>query len=163
MKVHIRELTDDEIKLLVVESKKSFHLTLITKRKWKSFGSIYVLEDKNAFVGVCVVIHLKDIYKLGPVIVLRKYQGKGYGKILLKRVVADFEGKKLYIGSSNPKMSRIISSLGFKKLSSLWKLSLSVKAYLLHYIVESLNPAFVIDFLKKKFSGRPSYIFYMKQ
>jgi hypothetical protein len=64
---------------------------------------------------------------MGPLIILRKYQKKGYGKQLLAYVTNEYPTEQLYIGSSNPAVKHMTCSLGFKEILSFRKLPMEIK------------------------------------
>lgn len=74
-----RSLTAKEIALLQREIANSPDITLFPKRRWKNFDILFIATDNKKLVGVCAVVDLGSWKKLGPLIILKNYHGKGCG------------------------------------------------------------------------------------
>lgn len=146
-----------------MEMRKSPHVGLLTYNMWRKFNCVYVMRLSDKLVGVCAVVKLKNWVKIGPVIILSKYQGKGYGKKLLSKVITDFPDKNLYIGSSSPAVISIVKRLGFTRMKNFFGLPRKIKIYLVKYFLERLNLGFAVDdFRKKSFLHRDGYSYFVR-
>ena len=148
-----RKLTDEEIGILVEETRKSPHIGLITPNVWKQLPVMYAAEIDNKLLGVCVVVPLKSWIKIGPVVVLNQHQKQGVGSLLLKRVNKDYLTKNLYIGSSNVGIKKIVIRLGFEPVG-FWKLPREVKRYLMSYFWQRGSIDYLLDALFKRLKFR---------
>ncbi|MCL4338969.1 GNAT family N-acetyltransferase [Patescibacteria group bacterium] len=153
-----RKLADSEIMLLLSQSPFFPDVGLYAKKTWEGFQNPFIILKDDKFIGVCVVIPLENWLKLGPVIILKEFQGKGYGKRLLSRVVERYRANNLYIGSSNKKVGHIVKGLNFRKISYMG-LPGEIKVFLLRQFWERLNLNFIKDAIPKLFrkSGRYRY------
>jgi len=156
-----RQLTSSEIKQLISNIKKFTTLTFVSHRCWQSYRCIYVIEYNKKIAGACAIIDLKNWVKLGPIVILDKYQGKGYGKKLLARIVSDHLHKNIYIGSPNYRIWKIVNDLGFKRIYGFYCLPIKI---IFHYIVnieDWINIIFLKEFVRKLFMKKmsPYYLF----
>jgi len=149
MKIVRRKLEDQEIKSLIADTKSFPDLTYVSKSRWQSFASPYVLEINNSFAGVCAIYRLTNWVKIGPLVILKKYQGKGYGKTLMKKVIDENNDKKLYIGSSCPIVGRIVTGFGFKKVTLL-SLPKEIKLFLIKQIFEYFSFNLITEAIRKR-------------
>ena len=101
------------------------------------------------FTGVCVVFFLKDWVKIGPLVILKKFQGKGYGGQLLKQVVDENRDKNLFIASSNKVVEKMALRLGFTR-KKYFDLPISIKLFLLKQLYDYLNARLVLEAVRKK-------------
>jgi GNAT superfamily N-acetyltransferase len=162
VQINHRSLNDQEIELLEMEMKSFPDIGFLGARMWKKFGKCYVVTVDDTFAGVCAAIPLHSWVKMGPLIVLRKFQGKGLGKQLVQAVVLKHKGKKLYIGSSNPHVVRIVAKLNFKKESNFFKLPYELQLYQLKYLIERLSLKFLIDAIQKRVKySREQYCYFL--
>lgn len=85
MKLYIakRQLYTDERAQLATATISFPNIGFISKDLWTYFKTVYVATTGKNFIGVCVVIPLHGWIKLGPMVILKKYHGQGYGKELL--------------------------------------------------------------------------------
>lgn len=165
MKLEItkRRLHDDEIQLLIAELNKFPHIGFISEKLWNRLGETYVATIDDRFAGVCTAITLNGWMKMGPLVVLSKYHGHGYGKLLLTHTVGAYSGQNIYIGTSNPKVATIARGLRFEQIKRYMALPSPIKMYLLSYLFERLSIRFLLDSWKKKFIKRPTpYLYFLK-
>lgn len=147
-----RKLTDQEKQILERETKKSPHMGFIRRDVWTSFEKVFVLQNNIQLIGVCAPIRLRHWYKLGPVLVLSKFQGSGFGKKLLSHALNYFPHTNLYIGTPNPRVVSIVTKLGFVRVNG-WVLPLEIKAYLLSYLFQRFSWEYITDAIQKKFTS----------
>lgn len=163
LKIYRRQLKNDEIDLLVTQMKKSPHVGLLSKKLWQKLDCVYAARMNNYLVGACVLYKLKNWIKIGPIVVLDKFQGKGYGKKLITKIVDDYPNINLFISSSNPIVVHIVQDLGFKKLKNFFALPREIKIYFAKYFLERLSVEFLIDDFRKKIPFRlGKYSFFCK-
>lgn len=164
MLISKRRLRDNEIDTLVRQLLNFPHVGWMSASGWRKAGNVYVATEKQEFVGVCRFVILPHWTKLGPFIIVRKFQGKGYGKQLLKHVIDDLVGHNLYIGSSSPAVDALSLKNGFKRESNYFRIPWEIQKYLISYFFERLNDTFIRDQLKKQLTqikGKP-YFYYLK-
>ncbi len=164
MNISKEKLTIQEINLLYEESKKSPDIGLINEKVWKQFKNIFILKNGKELIGVCVAVELKKWVKLGPIIIVGRYQGKGYGRLILTHVVKYYRNINLYIGSSNLKVVKIIRSLKFRKIGGFLSLPKEVRFYILFtYFIQRFSFEYVIDAFKKLLTyKREKYHYFLK-
>ncbi len=150
IEIKLRKLSITEIAQLIDDINKFPHLGFIGEESWNSFFDTYTVYLAGKFAGVCVVIQLRNWAKIGPIIVLEKYQGQGLGRKLLGFVVKQLNNKNIYIGSSNPKIQSIVMDLEFRQMKCFWLLPKEIKIYLIKYFFQRLNWKFVKDAVKKR-------------
>ena len=105
MKINKRKLREEEITLLIDETRKTPFMTGHSKREWRNFSDAFVAEVKNNFAGVCVDIDLGfNWVEIGAIIVLEQFRGAKIGKKLFIEAFNYAESKKknIYIVSRNP-------------------------------------------------------------
>ena len=159
-----RPLKDREITLLINDVRKFPDLVFVSSRLWRNFENSYVLEDKNLFIGVCIIYLFKDWVKIGPLVILRKLQGKGYGKQLFRKVVNENKNRNIFIASSNRAVERIVYKLGFTRVRKYFDLPIIIKFFLLKQLCEYLNPQLIIEAVRKRlFLKRGRFNFFIKR
>ncbi len=147
-----RFLKESEIKLLMEDIKLYPDLVYIKKELFKKLKKTYVVEVNKKLAGICGIYEIEDWVKLGPLVFLKKYHGKGYGKILLSKIVGDYPGKKLFITSSNIAVQKIVSKLNFQEVESYFNLPTIVKLFLIKQLFEYFHWELIVEFLRKKFT-----------
>ncbi len=157
-----RKLADKEIDILISEMRDFPDIGLYTKNQWKSFQHVYIAENNNHFIGVCMVISLNKWFKIGPVIILKSYQGKGYGKQLLQFVVRKLKDNNLYIGSSNIRVGKIMESLKFHSINTFIDLPREIKVYLIKHFFQRISWEFLFDAIPKIFRKSGKYRYFVK-
>ncbi|OGF99975.1 hypothetical protein A2Y99_01470 [Candidatus Gottesmanbacteria bacterium RBG_13_37_7] len=158
-----RKLVDAEIVLINEEIRKFPDIAYVNNSIWKKFECVYIAYSNNQFIGICVVVMLNDWVKIGPFVILQKYQGKGYGKKLLTYVIKKQKNINIFVGSSNKKVAKILSKLGFIQNTNTFKLSREIKLYGLGYFLESLNLTFLKELIRKKLLfKRGKFFYYLK-
>ena len=113
------KLTSDE-KLKVMEATKLFeNLVYVGWNTWDHFDWIYKIYINNNFAGVCAVNTFQSYAKMGPLVLLPTFHGKGLGKKLVTTIVEREKQKhNLYIGNSNLKVWHIADGLDFVERST---------------------------------------------
>lgn len=154
-----RGLTVKEIGILSKEIAHFPDLSLVDDKLWSRYET-YVLTIDNRLAGICAVKKLEKFVKIGPIAVLEKYQGKGYGKLLFKSVVNRYKKYNIYIGSSNSRVKMMVKKAGFKKLENFRSLPREIKIYLLKYLFDRMNIDFILDDLKKRLFYRKDKYWY---
>ncbi len=135
----------------------------IGKRLWNSLGETYVATVDRQFAGVCTAIPLNGWMKMGPLVIIQKYHGYGYGKILLTHTVQKYYGKNIYIGTSNPKVASIARNLKFTQVHQYLALPAPIKLYLVRYLFERISIPFMLDAWKKNLiKKRAPYLYFLK-
>ena len=145
-----RPLQEQEIEALVSDIRLYPSLIYVARSRLAHFKTPYVLEDGGAFIGICATYEFGHWVKLGPFVLLKKFHGKGYGKILLTKVVGDYAKKNIYVTSSHIAVQKIIEQLGFKEIRNVFSLPFPVKLFLLKQLHEHLHWDAVIEFMRKK-------------
>lgn len=159
-----RLLTQSEADLLTESMSQFPNIGFIEKNSWNTlFSTIFVATKDHELVGICSAVLLKGWVKIGPFIILEKFQGKGFGKILFTHVVQQFPKKNRYVGSSNPFVWKIAEQNKFRKVKNFWHLSGEIQRYLLIYILKRISVYFYIDALKKLFQRKFPYRYYVLQ
>lgn len=157
-----RGLTVNEIALLIAEMRDFPDIGMLRANLWREFSHVFILQENHTFAGVCVAIPLEQWVKIGPVIVLKRFQGKGYGRALLSFITNHYRTTNIYIGSSNRKVAHILGSLGYRTVS-FFQLAKIIQRYLLIYIFKRIDRHFIIDAIKKLiFHKRDRYRYFIK-
>jgi hypothetical protein len=157
-----RKLTDSEIDLVVNEMRDFPDVGLYTKNQWNKFEHSFIAMKEKDFIGVCVTIPLLNWIKIGPVIILKTYQGKGNGRQLLTQVISDNSHSNLYIGSSNRKVGTIVESLKFQRVNSFFQLPSEIKIYVVKHFFQRINYEFLLDSFPKLFKKSGEYKYFIK-
>lgn len=150
MKIIKRPLNNQEIDSLISDIHYYPSLIYLKKSRLSKYAKPYVVEVGNEFVGMCAVYEFNNWVKLGPLVFLKKFHGKGYGKILLTKIVKDYLKKDLYITSSNIAVQKTVEKLEFKEIKSLLYIPLSVKLFLVKQIYEHFHWKLIAEFIRKK-------------
>ena len=149
--IKVEKLESSKRQLLSEAIKDTIHIVYFKDTSWDRLvlNSVYVNKE---FAGVCGIDVINSSWaKVGPVIVLSKFRGKGLGKLMIDYVLKDYKDRNLFIHSSNPAMIRIIEKTTFKKLNSALEVPLRVSVYLLSkHILLNLDLNMVKYYLKKR-------------
>lgn len=165
MNMHIakRPLRNEEIDCLIKETKRFPNLTYVSKKRWQNYKKLYVIQSDEEFAGVCVVQELPDAVKIGPLVIIEKYQGKKLGTKLLKEIIQDYHYTTIYIGSSNSILQKILRNLEFQEIRSFLHLPKEIQKHLLKTLIAYLRVDIISEVVRKKLAlGRDPYRFYLK-
>lgn len=163
IKIVRRYLKEKEIDLLIEDIKLYPDLIFVKKSRFKKYNNAYIVEKDGEFVGMCGIYKIKDWIKLGPLVFLKKFHGRGYGKILLNRIVNDYSNKNIFITSTNIAVQRIVSKLNFKEIDGYYKLPPQIILFLFKQLNEHIGWKIVTEFFRKKFSmSRHTRKYYIK-
>ncbi len=152
IKIVRRPLKEDEINLLMKDIKLYPDLVFVKESRFRKYNDAYIVEQDKDFVGLCGIYEMRDWVKLGPLVFLKKYHGKGYGKILLNKIVSDYSDKNIFITSSNIAVQKIISRLGFDEINSYFKLPTPILFFLIKQLYEHIHWKMITEFFRKKFT-----------
>jgi GNAT superfamily N-acetyltransferase len=145
-----RRLTDLEISELVNETQLFPNLIYISPNHWRRFTNPYCLLVDDHFAGVCTIHDHNNWVKIGPLVLLQRYHGKGLGKILLQHITQNNRNKSLFITSSNPAAQQIVNSLGFNKVSSIFSIPMRILILLAFQSVQYINIRLLSEGIRKK-------------
>ncbi len=165
IKIKQRRLTETEIKLLSKPIKKSKHLLAFNRKLWQKCPFSYVIEKDNEFVGASVLSKVDNIYKIGPLIIRKKYQGQGFATRLIQAMIDDHQEEpeaKFLLGSSSPSIKAIAKKLNFHQAS--WSdFSFKLIYYYLSYIKSNLTFKYLWNWATGiTIEKRGAYKFYIK-
>ena len=150
IKIIRRSLKEREIKHLLEDIKLYPDLVFIKESRFRKYDNAYIIEQDEEFVGLCGIYEMKDWIKLGPLVFLKKYHGKGYGKILLNKIVDDYSNKNIFITSSNIAVQKIISRLDFQEVAGYFSLPLPIILFLFKQLYEHIHWKMITEFFRKK-------------
>lgn len=153
-----RKLTESEITELVENVRLFPNLAYVSPSRWRHFTNPYCILVDGYFAGVCAIYSFKNWVKLGPLVILKKHQGKGLGKKLLHKIIHDHNDRSIFIASSNPVVQYIVTCFDFQQISSFFSLPKDVQLFLIRQLVEHLNIAFITESIRKKLFLRRSGI-----
>ncbi|MBI5619479.1 GNAT family N-acetyltransferase [Candidatus Gottesmanbacteria bacterium] len=149
-----RSLTESEITRLMQDIRLFPDLAYVSPARWRRLIDPYVLEVDRVFAGACGVYRFDHWIKLGPLVLLKKYHGKGLGKRLLKTIIDDYPAVSVFITSSHPAAQHTVESFGFQQVSSFFSLPKEVKRFLIRQLTEHMNISFLYEAIRKGFSLR---------
>ncbi len=157
-----RPLNDREVELLIEEIKKFPNLVAGNKRRWQKLEQIYVATLNKEFVGVYGITTFHNWYKIGPFVVLEKYQGKGYGKTIIENIVKDYSNVNLLTISRTPAVWKIMTHFSFQEVS-LGKLPYIAKMCLIHNILQLLSIDTIKELLRKRSAQEEPYHYFVRR
>ncbi|MCR4328993.1 MAG: GNAT family N-acetyltransferase [Candidatus Roizmanbacteria bacterium] len=146
------KLSKKNISELVSEIKHFKHLTYFGNKTWQSFDTIYGAYVDNELAGVLAVNHCLQWGKIGPLVVLSRFQNQKIASKLVAHVINQ-EKCKLYLASANPAVWKIVSTHAFRSLSQWFKLPIEIYFIYLKLIVTMIlnrELLFLIAELKRK-------------
>ena len=152
IKIIRRPLKESEVKSLIKDIRLYPDLVYVKESRFRKYNNAFIVEQNGEFVGLCGIYEMKDWVKLGPLVFLKKFHGKGYGKILLNKIVDDYSDKNIFITSSNIAVQKIISKLTFKEVSSYYNLPFSIILFLIKQLYEHIHLKMITEYFRKKFS-----------
>ncbi|MDP4011888.1 MAG: GNAT family N-acetyltransferase [Candidatus Roizmanbacteria bacterium] len=150
MKLEIKSQipTAEDIAQVVTDTKNFPFLTYIGPRTWQSFDRWYTAYVDNTFAGVVAINRFGRWAKLGPLVVLSKFHGKGVATSLIKKAVATEKGN-IYLASANPTVWKIARNVGMVKKYNCLNLPLSIQFIYLQLSLNVLRCGEFIQFLKE--------------
>ncbi len=158
-----RKLTESEIRGLINDIRLYPNLAYISPTRFHHLTRPYCVSVDGRFSGICGVYSFDTWIKLGPLVLLQRFHGKGIGRKLLDTIISDHKNMSIYIASSNSAVQHIITSHNFKQIPSYFQLPHEVKLFLLRQLIEHLNLNFLTEGLRKKcFQRRGEIKFYVK-
>lgn len=144
-----RKLNKDEADILSEQTRSFSDLGFVNVERWLSFDTLPILMVDRQFAGVLGLYYLSSWIKLGPFVVLQKYQGKGYGRKLFQEVVSKYHDRNIYIGSSHLAVWKLARNSGFWETNDFFSLPREIKEYLVIYFVKRLDLDYIVDGTKK--------------
>ena len=77
---------------------------------------LFVIEEEETVCGYADVIESVETVELKSIYLLPAFQGRGFGKALLRHALKDYEGKKIIVNvaRSNIRAQRFYTQCGFK-------------------------------------------------
>ncbi len=163
IRIIIRRLSSKEIDSLINEIKLFPHLTYVSRNNFQNAKTIYVLEIDNKLAGICVVYVDRNWVKLGPLVFLNKYQGRGLATNLIFEILKLNSDKNIIVVSSNPKVKNILRKFGFIKAKSFISLEREVKIILLKQLITYSGIRIYLESIRKRiYMKRGSICFYIK-
>lgn len=152
MQISIKQhtLTEQEITELIASIKTAPDLAFVDRRNWYRYPNPYCIFVDNEFAGVCCVSETKHFVKLGPLVTLPRFQGKGLGKLLFNTVVEKQKTKSLFIATSCPILQHLTNSAGFIEVPNMFALPLELQKLLIKQLANYLSIPYLLESLRKK-------------
>lgn len=151
-KITIRKqkLTSDQANFLTEEVIKVPNISYFRPDFWLKIP-IYATFVDGEFAGACGLVDLsKDFKKIGPFVILRKFQAQGIGKRLFEEILKDNKDKKLLIYTTNPAMMAIVRKNNFSEVSTFYMLSPAVFVYIIKHILGNISLTLMKCSLRKR-------------
>ena len=142
-------LTEEEITELISSIKTAPDLAFVERKNWKRYPNPYCVFADNEFAGVCCIAETKHWIKIGPLVTLPKFQGKGLGKLLFNTVV-EKQTKSLCVMSSCPILQHLTNSAGFTEVPNVFALPMEVQRLLIKQLINYLSVPYLLEALRKK-------------
>lgn len=146
IKFHVPRVQN--IAQVVADTKDFPFLTYIGPRSWRSFDGYYSVYLDHMFAGVLAVNRFGAWVKLGPLVVLTKFHGRGVASALIKKAVAT-EKQRIYLASANPKVWRIARNVGMVERFNWLNLPLPIRIIYLKLSLNVLRCGEFIPFVKE--------------
>lgn len=143
-------LTEANITNLVSSIKTAPDLTFVDRRNWKRYTNPYCVFVNDELAGVCCISETRNWVKIGPLVTLPKFQGKGFGKLLFNTIVKKQRTKSLCVVSSCPILGHLTGSAGFTEKPNVFVLPNEVKRLLLQQMGEYLSIPYLMEGVRKK-------------
>lgn len=148
-----RNLSDKEISTLIKDIALFPDLIYVSYDIWRK-QPVYVIESDGRMLGVVIVYVFGDWIKIGPLAILKKFHGKGYGKLLLKMVFEKYGNKNAFMSSTNPAVEKIALKYGFRREKNFMSLPGNVKLFLLRQLIHYLRIENATEAVRKNFFSR---------
>ena len=142
-------LTETEITELISSIKTAPDLAFVDRKNWKRYPNPYCVFIDNEFAGVCCTAETEHWVKIGPLVTLPQFQGKGLGKLLFNTVVAK-QKKSLCVMSSCPILQHLTDSAGFTEMPNVFTLPTEVQKLLINQLANYLSIPYLYEALRKK-------------
>lgn len=156
-----RSLTSREIATIAIDIENFPDLAFVKPELLTSFSDVLVAEVDGEFAGFCAADEYRGLRKLGPIAVMRKYQGTGVGKELMKKIVETSRGKRTYLGTSNYKAKAFFRKLGAKEYGSIFQVPREILWATVHFLSGYWSVRYVYEGLRKRLKyGRGKYTFF---
>ena len=139
-----------DISKIVADTKNFPYLTYVGLRSWRLFDGYYSAYLDGSFAGVLAVNKIGSWVKLGPLVILAKFHGKGVATALIKKALI-LEKGRIYLASANPSVWKIAQKLGFQESFTWITTPLAVKMIYLKMSVRVLLCGDALLFIKEVF------------
>ncbi|MBP6994427.1 GNAT family N-acetyltransferase [Candidatus Woesebacteria bacterium] len=152
-----KPLTRGEAFLLIKDNQRYPDLIYVSEKRFRDLPCSYIAEIDGQFAGLCGVYEFASWIKIGPLVALQKYHGKGLGRTLIETVLKDFPVRNIHISSSNEKVQTVVVSLGFSERKSFFMLPGVVQRFLLGQLMAMLSLKLIAEGIRKsiKYKRRP--------
>lgn len=143
-----RFLTNAEIGILNKEVLNFSHLIYVAPWIWKK-QPVETAEVDGRLAGVLVVYRFDNWIKLGPMAILKKYQGRGLGKCLLRKALSKSKERNIFINSTNPLVEKIALSHGFKEINGFLLLPNKIRIFLVKQAFDYITLKNFLEIMRK--------------
>ncbi|NCA67019.1 MAG: ribosomal-protein-alanine N-acetyltransferase [Clostridia bacterium] len=122
MKVFFREAEIDDLEILEFIERQCFrdpwNADMLSSELSMSHSVYLVLTDGENIFGYLSYLHILDELHIMNVAVLPDYQGNGYGRLMVKRIIDDAQAKEavaitLEVRESNYRAQKLYEGFGF--------------------------------------------------
>ena len=153
--IHKKIPSKKELDHIITETKHFPNQIYVGPKTWASFDGHYCAYVDNNFSGILAVNRFSNWVKLGPLVVLSRYHGKGIGTKLVKTAIKEEnKHKQIYLASANPAVWKIVGKLCFvqyKNISDLpWSVKLIYTIMSLKVLVQGEFLEFIKELIRKK-------------
>ncbi len=143
-------LTEQEITELISSIKTAPDLAFVDRKNWKRYPNPYCIFVDKEFAGVCCIAETKNWVKIGPLVTLLRFQGKGLGKLLFNTVVEKQKEKSLCVMSSCPILQHLTNAARFMEAPNVFALPMEVQKLLIKQLAQYLSIPYLLEALRKK-------------
>ena len=144
-----RNLSKIEASRLVQEMRDFPDIVYFSESHLCHLPHTFVAEFDGQFAGVCGVYEIGTWIKLGPLVVLQEYHGRGLGRALIDVILQHYPSHNYLIISSNKIVQRIALTSGFAECRSFFALPNIVKFALARQLVHMLNTRLILEKIRK--------------
>lgn len=136
------------------------NLTYFSIHQLLTIPHTYIIEYNGASAGMCGVYLDNAWIKIGPLVLLSRFQGLGLSRKIITAVMRDFSKQNMLILSSHVKVQHIIGTLGFEKLQSLGDIPLPFKIFLCRQLITLVSPTLILEKIRKSVFLKPGRLYW---
>jgi len=143
-------LTENEITELIASIKTAPDLAFVNRQNWKRYPNPYCVFVDKEFAGVYCIAETEHWIKIGPLVTLPRFQGKGLGKLLFNTVIEKQKIKSLCVISSCPILQHLTNSAGFTEVPNIFALPRELQKLLMKQLANYLSIPYLLESIRKK-------------
>jgi GNAT superfamily N-acetyltransferase len=124
-------------------------LVYISSKRWLNYHKPYVIYLNQQFAGACAICEFRDWIKVGPLVLLKKYQGLGIARQLLTQISSEYSQQTIFVSTTNERLQNLLVKFQYKDLGSFWTVPVPMGWFLIYQFFQYLSWPMIGEYFRK--------------